>query len=180
VKKEFAMQDQEKERIMYEATILFLIRNGQVLLARKVKKIGKGKWNGYGGEIEPGETQRHACVREIAEESCGIRVDEKDLIKVADIRFHNTTEENKKFVLHASVFFAYRWEGEASSTNEMADPTWFDFDKVPYDQMIPGDARWLPIVLSGKKIVMKIEYSPHQAQMIGEAEIQYVDSLLEE
>jgi hypothetical protein len=58
----------------------------------------------------------------------------------------------------------------------MSLPTWFDFDKIPTDKMLPADKVWLPIVLSGKKILFKANYGPRQSYMIGESEIQYVDS----
>lgn len=164
----------EEEKILYEATCLFLIRNGQVLLAMKMKKIGKGKWNGYGGGIEAGETERQACVREMKEESGGVIVDEKDLLKVADAYFHNNPEDKPPFTLHMAVFFAYKWQGVPITTDEMSNPTWFDFEKIPVDQMIPGDAKWLPVVLSGKKIRTEMKYGPHQAYLIGDVKIEEV------
>ena len=159
---------------------MFFLRRNEVLLVKKVKKIGKGKWNGYGGEIEPGETQRQACAREVREETGGITVCEKDLVKVADAYFHNTTEEGKEFVCHMATFIAYIWEGEPSSTEEMICPTWFDYHILPVSDMLPADPFWLPLALSGEKIIVKAKLAPHQVYLIGEVEIKRVDFLLEE
>jgi 8-oxo-dGTP diphosphatase/2-hydroxy-dATP diphosphatase len=167
----------EKEKILYEAVVLFFIRDGKVLLAIKKKKIGKGLWNGYGGGIEPEDlTPKDAAVRELGEESGGMTTSVDKLTQVADTCFHNTTEDGTTFVCHMLVYFAYEWKGEARETDEMSLPTWFDFDKIPTDKMLPADKVWLPIVLSGKKIIFKANYGPHQSYMIGETEIQYVDS----
>src|SRR6187431_3003101 len=50
------------------ATLLFVIRDGQILLIRKKRGLGAGKVNGPGGRIEPGETPEQAAVREVQEE----------------------------------------------------------------------------------------------------------------
>ena len=38
------------------ATIMFIIRDGQILLIEKKRGLGAGKINGPGGKIDPGET----------------------------------------------------------------------------------------------------------------------------
>jgi 8-oxo-dGTP diphosphatase len=167
----------EQEKTLYEAVVCFFVRDGQVLLARKMKKIGKGKWNGYGGGIETGEDERKACVREVKEETGGVIIEEKDLEKVADTYFHNTKEDGEKFICHVAVFFVSKWRGEVVNTDEMIEPTWFDFDKIPGTEMMPADAVWLPIIFSGKKIIVNASYGPHQASLIGEVKIDYVESL---
>ncbi len=40
------------------ATLLFVIKEGQILLIRKKRGLGAGKINGPGGRLEPGETRR--------------------------------------------------------------------------------------------------------------------------
>jgi len=174
------MKTKEKERIMCKAVLCLFLKKNKVLLAKKTKKIGKGKWNGYGGEIEPGENQKQACVREVGEETGGMTVRESDLIKVADAYFHNTTEDDGTFICHVAVFACYNWKGNPSSTSEMIDPTWFKYSKLPLNNMLPADAHWLPTVLLGSKIVVKAKYGPHQEHLIGNMEIMYVDSLPEE
>jgi len=50
------------------ATLLFVIKDGQVLLIHKKKGLGAGKINGPGGRLEPGETPEQAAIREVQEE----------------------------------------------------------------------------------------------------------------
>ena len=50
------------------ATLLFVIRDDEVLLIHKKRGIGAGKINGPGGKIDPGETAHGAAVRETQEE----------------------------------------------------------------------------------------------------------------
>ena len=38
------------------ATIMFVIKDGQILLIEKKRGLGAGKINGPGGKIDPGET----------------------------------------------------------------------------------------------------------------------------
>ncbi len=58
--------------VIQKATVILLVREGEILLARKLKKIGAGKWNGYGGKPEPGDaTLEETAVREMKEEGGG-------------------------------------------------------------------------------------------------------------
>ena len=52
------------------ATLLFVVRDGRVLLIRKKRGLGAGKINGPGGRIDDGETPAEAAVREVHEELC--------------------------------------------------------------------------------------------------------------
>jgi len=48
-------------------TLLFLIKEDQILLAMKKRGFGMGRFNGVGGKIEPGETIEQAMIRECQE-----------------------------------------------------------------------------------------------------------------
>ena len=61
----------EEEKILYDAVLVFFVKDGKVLLPTKMKKIGKGKLNGYGGGIEKDETPITAAIREVEEETKG-------------------------------------------------------------------------------------------------------------
>ena len=50
-------------------TLCFLTRDDQVLMLRRRRAPNQGLWNGVGGKIEPGETPRAACLREVREET---------------------------------------------------------------------------------------------------------------
>lgn len=132
---------------MIKATLLFLIRDGTVLLAHKKRGVGKGYWNGVGGKLEGAESWQEAAVRECQEE---IRVTPLDIEHRADITFdffHNGQAQK----MLGRVYACYRWEGEPQETEEMT-PKWFNIRELPLDKMWDDDKYWLPQFLEGKKI----------------------------
>ena len=76
------------EKVLNEATLVFLVRGEEVLLARKTRGIGEGRWNSYGGGIEEGESLECCAVRECKQES-KIEIKSADLQKVAEVTFHS-------------------------------------------------------------------------------------------
>lgn len=59
-------------------TLVFLREEGKVLLGMKKRGFGVGKWNGFGGKVEAGETIPDAAAREVREE-CGYIVKPSEL-----------------------------------------------------------------------------------------------------
>jgi len=53
--------------VIYIETLLYVVKNGKVLLIRKKRGLGAGFFNGVGGKAKPGETPEQAAVREMAE-----------------------------------------------------------------------------------------------------------------
>ncbi len=137
---------------MKQLTLLFLVQEGQVLLAMKKRGFGANRWNGVGGKLEPGETIEQALVRECQEE---IMVTPEAYEKVARIVF-DEQHQGSRNTLEVHVFTCSKWSGEPEETEEMA-PKWFDIDKIPYDDMWPDDPYWLPQVLEGSKIKASFE-----------------------
>lgn len=66
-------------------TICFVQQDQKVLMIHRTKEPNKGKWNGVGGKIEPGEPPMEACRREIREET-GLRVKNLTFRGVATFR----------------------------------------------------------------------------------------------
>jgi hypothetical protein len=46
-------------------TLVFVRQPGRVLLGMKKRGFGQGKWNGFGGKVEPNEEVTTAAVREL-------------------------------------------------------------------------------------------------------------------
>ena len=68
---------------MRPTTLVFPIDgHNRILLGCKKRGFGQGKYNGFGGKIEPGETFRQCAVRELYEES-GLVANPQDLECVA-------------------------------------------------------------------------------------------------
>ena len=160
------------------ATLCFLMRDSQVLLARKMKKIGIGWWNGYGGRQEKGESIAEAATRELFEET-GYQVVAKidDLELSAIVEFHNHKEDGSQFLVKVHVFLVRNWQGEAQATDEMEEPAWFALDNLPTEEMFVGDSYWLPLVLSGQKVKGRFVYGPGQKTMLADPELVIVETL---
>ena len=163
------------EKTLLEATLVFLVRAGRVLLARKTRHIGEGRWNGYGGGIEEGESLEQCAIRECQQES-GVEIDPADLKKVAEVTFHNIKTDGKKFSCLVHVFITECWTGEPKESEEMATPTWFPFDLLPTQEMMPADSVWMPLILSGKKIIGEAYYGPFQKTLLKPVVITEVSS----
>ncbi len=126
-------------------TICILEQERRVLLGLKKTGLGEGKWNAFGGKVEPGETPEAAAVREF-EEECGVVV--KDAEKAAVITF--TAPNRPNIEMH--VFKASEFSGEPHETDEMA-PKWFYRDELPFQDMWPSDLYWFPMFFRGRKFI---------------------------
>jgi len=126
------------------ATLMFVIKDQQVLLIRKKRGLGAGKINGPGGRIEPGETPLECAIRETREE---LLIEAKQVSFAAELFFH--AEDFPK--IHAHVFIATDFDGTPTETDE-AVPIWYDLNKLPVDEMWSDDRYWLPRVLAGEKL----------------------------
>lgn len=126
-------------------TLVFLLRDDQILLAMKKRGFGAGRWNGVGGKVDANESIEQATVRECQEE---IGITPQRLEQVA---FHRFTFPDDTPDMLAHVFISRHWEGEPAETEEMA-PKWFDVSDIPYHEMWDDDILWLPAVLAGKKL----------------------------
>ena len=137
---------------MRQATLLFLIKDNQILLAMKKRGFGQGRFNGVGGKPNPGENILDTAIRETQEE---INVTPKKINHVATLNFYfqNKPELDQQVL----VFITYEWQGEPSESEEMK-PQWFNKNKLPFDKMWPDDIFWLPQVLSDKKIQAKFTF----------------------
>lgn len=104
------------------------------------------EWSG--GKLLEGENLTEALIREVFEE-IKVKINSSDLIQVATLDF--TFKDNKKWNQQTHVFITEKLQGEPTETEEM-NPTWYDIDKIPYENMWIDDIHWLPLVLEGKKI----------------------------
>lgn len=138
---------------MIRGTLCLVVRGKELLLARKQSGPGQGRWNFFGGRIETGESPAACAVRELAEES-GLVAEEMDIEQVAKLTCQFA--DMPAWELH--VFRVKRWEGELTASAEMGLGQWFPIDDLPFSDMWPGDRRWLPLVLAGKKIQALISY----------------------
>lgn len=125
------------------ATLVFVVKDGRILLIRKKRGLGAGKINAPGGRLEPGETPLEAAVREVQEELC-----------ITPLELTYSGENLFQFVdgysIHVHVFKAGDYEGEPTETDE-ASPIWSNLDAIPYEEMWEDDKLWVPLVLDGTR-----------------------------
>jgi len=133
------------------ATLLLVVNNNQVLLGMKKRGFGQGKWNGFGGKLNVGETIEEAAVREMEEEA-GIVVDKTKLEKVAELNFtFPFVAKEKAYDQLVHVFVVKKWDGEPTESEEML-PKWFSQNALPFENMWADDVIWLPKILSVEKL----------------------------
>lgn len=123
------------------ATLLFVIREGKILLIRKKRGLGKGKINGPGGKLDPGENAVECATRECHEE-LGISVSNPECMGEHKFQFVDG------YSIHCWVFRTGEVEGVAIETDE-AVPLWTDIEDIPYGDMWEDDRIWLPMVIAG-------------------------------
>ena len=110
----------------------------------KKRGFGEGRWNGFGGNAEAGETIEQTMERELLEEAGITALELKEMGTLTFQCCDNDVEPEVHF------FEITRWKGKPVEGEEMR-PQWFDIDKIPYDSMWPDDRYWLPMLLAGKK-----------------------------
>ena len=89
-----------------------------ILLGMKLRGFGVGKWNGFGGKIEKGETIDEGAIREVKEE-CGIDV--LSLQRVGYLVFKMNLDRK---IMNVHVFESTNFTGELCTSDEMR-PQWF-------------------------------------------------------
>lgn len=133
-----------------EATLLFVVRGGEILLIEKKRGHGAGKVNGPGGKIDPGETPLECAMRETEEE---LHISVSDARKVGELWFQMS--DYPSILCH--VFIGGKFAGTPTETEE-AVPLWVPLDAIPYERMWDDDIHWLPLVLDRKTILGKFVF----------------------
>ncbi len=122
-------------------TICHVIKGDQILLKYGTRGVARGKWNGPGGKIDSKETPEECAKRELFEET-GIRAGK--LLYHGTLSFHMDGGTELTILNH--LFSTEDFSGEAKSTEE-GEVKWFDQKDIPYQDMFPDDAFWLPLML---------------------------------
>ncbi|KAJ8609168.1 hypothetical protein CTAYLR_008408 [Chrysophaeum taylorii] len=147
-------------------TLVECMRGGEVLLGLKKRGLGVGKWNGFGGKVEVGESAYEGAKRELREE-CGLEAEDLEWRAMLLFTFRDSGK-----LMRVHVFVADKFKGEPVETDEMR-PMWFHKSEIPYADMWADDLYWLPKLLAGDKFMAWFDYMPG-----GEHTNKVVDSLL--
>jgi 8-oxo-dGTP diphosphatase/2-hydroxy-dATP diphosphatase len=95
-----------------------ILKDNQILLGMKKRGFGVGRWNGFGGKVDEGETIEQGAIRELKEET-GIDAVNIKKVGILDFSFQN---DNK--ILEVNVFKVIDFIGEPTESEEMK-PQWF-------------------------------------------------------
>ena len=125
------------------ATLVFVFRDDEVLLINKKTGLGKGKVNGPGGKVDPGETPEQAAVRECREE---LHIEVSNLEYCGEHRFQFVDG----YSIHVWVYRTREFAGVPTETRE-AEPLWCNIARIPFDEMWEDDKYWLPKLIRGEK-----------------------------
>lgn len=147
-------------------TLVFILQDDKILLGLKKRGFGAGRWNGFGGKVEPGESIEEAAKREVFEES-GITVNELEKRAI-----HRFSWQDREDILEVHTFLATEWNGEIRESEEMK-PQWHLIADIPYDTMWSDDEYWLPLFLEGKRFITKFVFDAHD--QVAEQAIKEVD-----
>ncbi len=136
-------------------TLCVIHNDIHILLGKKKRGFGEGKWNGFGGHVETGEAIEDAARREVVEE---IEVIPHNLRHRGVLNFEIETFPE---LLEVHVFSTQDFEGEPKETEEM-QPKWFDLSAIPFDEMWADDKYWLPLLLEGKNFIGNFYFKDNQ------------------
>ncbi|MCK4525105.1 MAG: 8-oxo-dGTP diphosphatase [Candidatus Andersenbacteria bacterium] len=133
-------------------TLCIIHQHPKILLGMKKRGHGEGKWNGFGGKVEEGETIEEAAIREMREES-GVEIKKMNKLGIAEFIYQDGSGN-----MEVHIFYVKEFEGSPVESEEMK-PKWFHVDEIPYDQMWPDDKYWLPMFLDGKNFKGKFFFN---------------------
>jgi len=124
----------------------------KVLLGLKKVRFGKGKYNGFGGGLEDGETLEKCAVRETLEES-GVEILNPQRIGMILFNFESDEPDHEVHFFRAIDFL-----GVPRESDEMK-PEWFDENQIPYNKMWDDDKYWLPLLLRGQRFKGRFNFN---------------------
>ena len=138
----------------------------RVLLGLKKRGFGEGKFNGFGGKLEEGETMPECARRELSEE-CGYDVPLHKLQSRGRMVFNmlsdgmvdrTTGAVASLLVVHIFTAAFEDASGDVRASDEM-EPQWFDYDALPLERMWLDDKYWLPLLLDGNDVVGEFTFA---------------------
>lgn len=146
------------------ATLCYVQKDGQTLMMHRNKKPGdvhRGKWNGLGGKLDPGESPEECVRREVREES-GLAIREPRLRGVLTFPAFKPGEDWLVF-----VYTADRFEGVVGACAE-GDLEWVPDERLTALPLWEGDKIFLPWLakkafFSGKFIYIEGRLASHEA-----------------
>lgn len=132
-------------------TIVYVVdaAAGCVLLGHKARGFGAGKWNGFGGKVDPTDPDAAAgAIRELHEES-GLQLRDPRCMHYVGLKFYQYPEDlqAKLFEVRTFVVDSRDVVGEVVESEEMNPIRMTPIDQLPLSAMWADDPFWLPRLL---------------------------------
>lgn len=105
-----------------------IINEGKILLEKRKKEPGKGKWSIPGGLVELGESLEQTVIREVKEET-SLEVEKPELIDVVD---SISADENGRIKYHFVMvdYFVKLKGGKLKAADDAAELRWVTLNEV--------------------------------------------------
>ncbi|KAL6059425.1 hypothetical protein STEG23_011234 [Scotinomys teguina] len=127
-------------------TLVLVLQPQRVLLGMKKRGFGAGRWNGFGGKVQEGET-----------------IEDGALHKVGHISFEFVGSPK---LMDMHIFSTDHVHGTPTESDKMR-PQWFQLDQIPFADMWPDDSYWFPLLLQKKFWwVLQVPGSGHHPQLL--------------
>ena len=111
---------------------VLVVRDGKVLVGRRLSPHGRGTWSPPGGKAEPGETEEETARRELVEESGLVGAVPRVVAETLDV-FPSGQTWRTRWVLMEWV----SGEPEVLEPDELDSWGWYSWDRLPAPLFLP-------------------------------------------
>ncbi len=132
---------------------------------RNRKRVGADKWVPPGGGTESGDkSQKHAAQRELLEET-GLNFSLSSFKKVGMLRGYNGSVEQPLWLVHIYLVTTASQALGPTAGPGLVKLQWFGVSRLPFNKMLTGDRDWIPRVIKGEKLTIKIVFSEDESDV---------------
>ncbi len=136
-------------------TLVYALRDGQVLMMYRRKQPNLGQWIAPGGKVELHESPAECAVRELDEET-GLRAAGRPELRL--IVTETSPLPDWQWLMF--IYLVREFSGELAGDGREGDLAWVPIDQVHALNIPQADAIFFPFVVDGSPgpISMKFEY----------------------
>jgi 8-oxo-dGTP diphosphatase len=116
-----------------------VLKGDKVLLVRRGKEPGRGRWGLPGGAVELGETVAQAAEREVDEE-CGIEIEIRDVIEVIDRIIPDDDGQIRYHYILIDLLAEHR-RGDPIASSDAAEVRWVLEKELDQLELSPATSR---------------------------------------